>query len=45
MTAGEGGALIGNDPRLLDAAWNYADCGRERGRWFYHHARSARTSA
>jgi dTDP-4-amino-4,6-dideoxygalactose transaminase len=38
MTAGEGGALIGNDPALLEAAWNYADCGRERGRWFYHHA-------
>ena len=38
MTAGEGGALIGNDQKLLDAAWNYADCGRERGRWFYHHA-------
>jgi dTDP-4-amino-4,6-dideoxygalactose transaminase len=38
MTAGEGGALIGNDQSLLDAAWNYADCGRERGRWFYHHA-------
>jgi dTDP-4-amino-4,6-dideoxygalactose transaminase len=38
MTAGEGGALIGNDQALLEAAWNYADCGRERGRWFYHHA-------
>ena len=38
ITAGEGGALIGNDERLLDAAWNYADCGRERNRWFYHHA-------
>ena len=38
MTAGEGGALIGNDEALLAAAWNYADCGRERGRWFYHHA-------
>jgi dTDP-4-amino-4,6-dideoxygalactose transaminase len=38
MTAGEGGALIGNDRALLEAAWNYADCGRERGRWFYHHA-------
>jgi dTDP-4-amino-4,6-dideoxygalactose transaminase len=38
MTAGEGGALIGNDKALLEAAWNYADCGRERGRWFYHHA-------
>jgi dTDP-4-amino-4,6-dideoxygalactose transaminase len=23
---------------LLAAAWSYADCGRERGRWFYHHA-------
>jgi dTDP-4-amino-4,6-dideoxygalactose transaminase len=38
MTSGEGGALIGNDQALLEAAWNYADCGRERGRWFYHHA-------
>jgi dTDP-4-amino-4,6-dideoxygalactose transaminase len=38
MTAGEGGALIGNDEDLLAAAWSYADCGRERGRWFYHHA-------
>jgi dTDP-4-amino-4,6-dideoxygalactose transaminase len=38
MTAGEGGALIGNDRALLAAAWSYADCGRERGRWFYHHA-------
>jgi dTDP-4-amino-4,6-dideoxygalactose transaminase len=38
MTAGEGGALIGNDKALLEAAWNYADCGRERGRWFYHHS-------
>jgi dTDP-4-amino-4,6-dideoxygalactose transaminase len=37
MTAGEGGALIGSDERLLEAAWRYADCGRERGRWFYHH--------
>ena len=37
MTAGEGGALIGNDQSLLEAAWNYADCGRERNRWFYHH--------
>jgi dTDP-4-amino-4,6-dideoxygalactose transaminase len=38
ITAGEGGALIGNDERLLETAWNYADCGRARGRWFYHHA-------
>ena len=38
ITAGEGGALIGNDERLLETAWNYADCGRARDRWFYHHA-------
>jgi dTDP-4-amino-4,6-dideoxygalactose transaminase len=38
MTAGEGGALIGNDEALLASAWSYADCGREPRRWFYHHA-------
>lgn len=38
MTAGEGGALICNDEALRDAAWAYADCGRARGEWFYHHA-------
>jgi len=37
MTAGEGGALITSDPDLEDAAWQYVNCGRERGRWFYHH--------
>jgi dTDP-4-amino-4,6-dideoxygalactose transaminase len=39
MTAGEGGALVTNDDALEDLAWQYANCGRERGRWFYHHRR------
>lgn len=38
MTAGEGGVLICNDETLRDAAWAYADCGRVKGEWFYHHA-------
>jgi len=38
MTAGEGGALICNDEDLRDRAWSYADCGRVKGEWFYHHA-------
>jgi dTDP-4-amino-4,6-dideoxygalactose transaminase len=38
MTAGEGGALICNDEALRDRAWAYADCGRVKGEWFYHHA-------
>ncbi len=38
MTAGEGGVLICNDDALRDAAWAYADCGRVKGEWFYHHA-------
>lgn len=38
MTAGEGGVLICNDEALYDAAWAYADCGRVKGEWFYHHA-------
>ncbi len=38
MTAGEGGVLICNDEKLRDAAWAYADCGRVKGEWFYHHA-------
>jgi dTDP-4-amino-4,6-dideoxygalactose transaminase len=37
MTAGEGGALITNAAALEDLAWQYANCGRERERWFYHH--------
>jgi dTDP-4-amino-4,6-dideoxygalactose transaminase len=39
MTAGEGGALLCNDEALRDLAWSYADCGRARGEWFYHHVR------
>ncbi len=39
MTAGEGGVLICNDEELRDRAWSYADCGRTKGEWFYHHAR------
>ncbi|MFM7685258.1 MAG: DegT/DnrJ/EryC1/StrS family aminotransferase [Actinomycetota bacterium] len=38
MTAGEGGVLICNDDELRDRAWAYADCGRVKGQWFYHHA-------
>ena len=38
MTAGEGGVLICNDEKLRDRAWAYADCGRVKGEWFYHHA-------
>ena len=38
MTAGEGGVLICNDDELRDRAWAYADCGRVKGEWFYHHA-------
>ncbi len=38
MTAGEGGVLIGNDEDLCDRAWAYADCGRVKDDWFYHHA-------
>ncbi len=38
MTAGEGGVLICQDEQLADAAWAYADCGRVKGEWFYHHA-------
>lgn len=37
MTAGEGGVLICNDEELRDRAWAYADCGRAKGEWWYHH--------
>jgi dTDP-4-amino-4,6-dideoxygalactose transaminase len=37
MTAGEGGVLICDDEELRDRAWAYADCGRAKGEWFYHH--------
>jgi dTDP-4-amino-4,6-dideoxygalactose transaminase len=38
MTAGEGGALITSDDALHERAWEYWNCGREPGKWFYHHA-------
>jgi dTDP-4-amino-4,6-dideoxygalactose transaminase len=38
MTAGEGGALLTSDPDLARRAWQYWNCGREPGKWFYHHA-------
>ena len=37
MTAGEGGVLICNNEELRDRAWAYADCGRAKDAWFYHH--------
>ena len=37
MTAGEGGVLTTNQPELENAAWEFHNCGRERGKWFYHH--------
>jgi dTDP-4-amino-4,6-dideoxygalactose transaminase len=37
ITAGEGGVLLTNDPELENAAWEFHNCGRERGKWFYHH--------
>jgi dTDP-4-amino-4,6-dideoxygalactose transaminase len=37
ITAGEGGCLLTNDAELENAAWEFHNCGRERGKWFYHH--------
>lgn len=33
MTAGEGGALVTNDPKLRARAWSYANCGRASEHW------------
>ncbi len=38
LCSGEGGAIISSDSSLLDGAWNYANCGRVKGRDVYHHA-------
>jgi dTDP-4-amino-4,6-dideoxygalactose transaminase len=38
LTAGEGGALIGSDLALMERAWTYSNCGRVRGRHWYHHS-------
>ena len=37
MTAGEGGAVIAQDPQIAASIRSYADCGRKPGEWFYSH--------
>ena len=38
MTAGEGGAIVTNDPEFFDACFSYHNCGRVRnGKWYEHH--------
>ena len=37
MTAGEGGMIITNDPKLERNARSVHDCGRMPGEWFYSH--------
>jgi dTDP-4-amino-4,6-dideoxygalactose transaminase len=37
MTAGEGGAIVTNDPAFERAARSVHDCGRMPGKWFYDH--------
>jgi dTDP-4-amino-4,6-dideoxygalactose transaminase len=39
LTAGEGGAIVCNDDELADAIYSVNDCGRTKGKYFYHHAR------
>jgi dTDP-4-amino-4,6-dideoxygalactose transaminase len=37
ITAGEGGAVVGDDDELMEAAWSYHNVGRVRsGRWYQH---------
>jgi dTDP-4-amino-4,6-dideoxygalactose transaminase len=37
ITAGEGGAVVGDDDGLMEAAWSYHNVGRIRsGRWYQH---------
>ncbi|NPV07482.1 MAG: DegT/DnrJ/EryC1/StrS family aminotransferase [Anaerolineae bacterium] len=37
ITAGEGGAILGNDERLMDQVWSYRNVGRVRqGAWYQH---------
>ncbi|MHB0874772.1 MAG: DegT/DnrJ/EryC1/StrS family aminotransferase [Anaerolineae bacterium] len=37
ITAGEGGAIVGNDDRLMDSVWSYRNVGRVRqGAWYQH---------
>jgi dTDP-4-amino-4,6-dideoxygalactose transaminase len=37
MTAGEGGAVITQDPQVAASIRSYTDCGRRPGEWFYSH--------
>ena len=37
MTAGEGGAIIAQDPDVAASIRSFADCGRRPGEWFYSH--------
>ncbi|GIT40680.1 MAG: hypothetical protein Ct9H300mP9_5300 [Candidatus Neomarinimicrobiota bacterium] len=38
MPAGEGGAIVTNDPEFFDACFSYHNCGRVRnGKWYEHH--------
>ena len=37
ITSGEGGAIVGNDERLMESVWSYANVGRVRqGAWYQH---------
>ncbi len=37
ITAGEGGAIVGDDERLMDRVWSYRNVGRVRqGAWYQH---------
>lgn len=37
MCSGEGGIVLTNDDKLADRCWSYHNCGREKGREWYHH--------
>ncbi len=37
LTAGEGGAIVSNDKKFMDACFSYANCGRVRGGEWYEH--------
>lgn len=37
MTAGEGGAIVSDDQRFIEACFSYHNCGRVRGKAWYQH--------
>jgi dTDP-4-amino-4,6-dideoxygalactose transaminase len=37
MAAGEGGAIVSNDEKFIEACFSYANCGRVRGGKLYQH--------